>query len=32
MKIINFLDCTIRDGVYYNNWKFSKNFIKAATL
>ena len=25
-KII--LDCTLRDGGYYNNWQFSKKFIQ----
>ena len=25
---INLLDCTLRDGGYYNNWNFSKNFIQ----
>ena len=24
MKI---LDCTLRDGGYYNNWKFDKKFV-----
>ena len=23
MKNIKILDCTLRDGGYYNNWKFS---------
>ena len=27
MKKINHLDCTLRDGGYYNNWNFSKKFI-----
>ena len=22
----NFLDCTLRDGGYYNQWHFNKNF------
>ena len=22
------LDCTLRDGGYYNNWDFSKKFIQ----
>lgn len=26
-KEINLLDCTLRDGGYYNKWKFSKNLI-----
>lgn len=26
-KNINLLDCTLRDGGYYNNWVFDKNFI-----
>ena len=21
------LDCTLRDGGYYNNWKFSKHIV-----
>ena len=25
---INILDCTLRDGGYYNNWQFSKFFIQ----
>ena len=24
---IKLLDCTLRDGGYYNNWDFSKEFI-----
>ncbi len=28
MKNLNILDCTLRDGGYYNNWKFSSNEIK----
>ena len=28
MKKINVLDCTLRDGGYYNNWKnFSKDLV-----
>ena len=27
MDNINILDCTLRDGGYYNNWNFSKKFI-----
>jgi|TARA_B110000483_G_C18127337_1_gene516178 4-hydroxy 2-oxovalerate aldolase len=27
MNNINILDCTLRDGGYYNNWNFSKKFI-----
>ena len=27
MKNINILDCTLRDGGYYNNWDFSTNLI-----
>lgn len=27
MKKFNILDCTLRDGGYYNNWNFSKEFI-----
>ena len=29
MKKINLLDCTLRDGGYYNNWNFSKSFINS---
>ena len=25
--IIN-IDCTLRDGGYYNNWDFSEEFVK----
>ena len=32
MKKINLLDCTLRDGGYYNNWDFSKKFIKQYIL
>ena len=28
MKNFNILDCTLRDGGYYNNWNFSKNIIQ----
>ena len=27
MKKINLLDCTLRDGGYYNNWDFSTDLI-----
>ena len=27
MKKIKILDCTLRDGGYYNNWNFSKDLI-----
>ena len=27
MKQINILDCTLRDGGYYNNWDFSKELV-----
>lgn len=27
MQNINLLDCTLRDGGYYNNWSFAKNLI-----
>ena len=27
MKNINILDCTLRDGGYYNEWYFSESFI-----
>jgi 4-hydroxy 2-oxovalerate aldolase len=26
---VNFLDCTLRDGGYYNNWDFSREFTSA---
>ena len=26
-KKINLLDCTLRDGGYYNNWFFKKDLI-----
>ena len=25
---IKILDCTLRDGGYYNNWHFSKNLVQ----
>ena len=25
---IKILDCTLRDGGYYNNWNFSKNLVQ----
>ena len=28
MKKIYHLDCTLRDGGYYNNWNFSINLIE----
>ena len=28
MKKFNLLDCTLRDGGYYNNWDFNKNLIQ----
>ena len=28
-KNINILDCTLRDGGYYNNWNFKHNLIKS---
>ena len=28
MNKINVLDCTLRDGGYYNNWDFSKELVK----
>lgn len=31
-KNIKLLDCTLRDGGYYNNWNFSKTFIKKYLL
>ena len=27
MKEIKILDCTLRDGGYYNNWDFSRNLV-----
>ena len=27
MKKIKILDCTLRDGGYYNNWNFTKDLI-----
>ena len=27
MKEVNILDCTLRDGGYYNNWDFSKDLV-----
>jgi len=27
MKNLNLLDCTLRDGGYYNNWDFSKDLV-----
>ena len=36
MKKINILDCTLRDGGYYNNWNFSKvlvnDYLKTISL
>ena len=28
MKKVNLLDCTLRDGGYYNNWNFSRNLVE----
>ena len=28
MKKINLLDCTLRDGGYYNNWDFSSHLVQ----
>ena len=28
MEKINLLDCTLRDGGYYNNWDFSRNLVQ----
>ena len=28
MRKVNLLDCTFRDGGYYNNWSFEKKLIK----
>ena len=27
MKEINIVDCTLRDGGYYNNWDFSNEIV-----
>ena len=27
MRDIKLLDCTLRDGGYYNNWDFSKDLV-----
>ena len=27
MKKLTLLDCTLRDGGYYNNWDFSKDLV-----
>ena len=27
MNKINIIDCTLRDGGYYNNWDFSNNLV-----
>ena len=27
MKEINIIDCTLRDGGYYNNWDFSNEIV-----
>ena len=27
MDKINIIDCTLRDGGYYNNWNFSNNLV-----
>ena len=29
MKLPKFLDCTLRDGGYINEWKFTRNFANA---
>ena len=28
VRKVNLLDCTFRDGGYYNNWNFDKNLIQ----
>ncbi len=28
MKKLNLLDCTLRDGGYYNNWDFDESLVK----
>ena len=27
MRELTLLDCTLRDGGYYNNWNFSKDLV-----
>ena len=27
MRKLTLLDCTLRDGGYYNNWSFSRNLV-----
>ena len=29
MSDLTLLDCTLRDGGYYNNWNFSSSFVSA---
>ena len=29
MKKIKILDCTLRDGGYYNNWDFSQELVES---
>ena len=29
MKEVNILDCTIRDGGYYNNWNFDIHSVRS---
>ena len=28
MSAITLLDCTLRDGGYYNDWKFKKKYVE----
>ena len=28
MSNLTLLDCTLRDGGYYNDWKFNDNYVK----
>ncbi len=28
MKKINLIDCTLRDGGYYNNWDFDRGLVQ----
>ena len=31
MKNLKLLDCTLRDGGYYNNWNFDRDLINEYT-
>ena len=28
MKKVNLVDCTLRDGGYYNNWNFDRGLVQ----